>query len=94
MSFFAIHHIGPEEIITALQEWHRVLRTGGQIVLAAWEGHGPIDYGGVSDVVALRYRRDEIAAWVRTVGFAVDRCLVEAVEGMSMKAIYLEGTKE
>jgi ubiquinone/menaquinone biosynthesis C-methylase UbiE len=94
LSFFAIHHIGPEEIVTALREWHRVLRTGGQIVLSAWEGHGPIDYGDVSDVVALRYRKEEIATWVGTAGFVVDRCLVEPVEGMSMKAVYLEGTKQ
>ena len=26
LSFFAIHHIGPEEVLVALQEWHRVLR--------------------------------------------------------------------
>jgi ubiquinone/menaquinone biosynthesis C-methylase UbiE len=62
LSFFAIHRIGPKEIYTAIQEWHRVLRPGGQLVVAAWEGDGPIDYGGESDVVALRYRNEEVAA--------------------------------
>ena len=94
LSFFAIHHLGPKDILAALQEWHRVLRPGGQLVVATWEGTGPIDYGDQSDVVALRYRRDEIAAWTRAAGFVVDRCVVEPVGGMEMKAVYLDGTKE
>ncbi len=94
LSFFAIHHIGPREIVAATKEWHRVLRPGGQLVVAAWEGTGPIDYGDKSDVVALRYSREEVVAWARAAGFVVDRCVVEPVEGMPMKAVYLEGTKD
>lgn len=93
LSFFAIHHIAPKEISLALQQWHRVLRVGGQLVLATWEGTGPIDYGGKSDVVALRYSRDEITAWAQAAGFVVDRCVVEPVEEIPMDGIYLEGTK-
>ena len=63
-------------------------------MVATWEGAGPIDYGGHSDVVALRYSRDEVLAWVEEAGFVADRCTVEPVEGMPMKALYLEGTKE
>jgi len=51
LSFFGIHHIDPKKVLAALKEWHRVLRPGGQLVVAAWEGDGPIDYGSVSDVV-------------------------------------------
>ena len=93
LSFFAIHHIGPEEVLVALQEWHRVLRPGGQLVIAAWEGKGAIDYGDMSAVVALRYTQDEIVAWTQEAGFIVDRCVVEAVEEIPMEAVYLEGTK-
>lgn len=93
LSFYAIHHVEPEQILVALREWHRVLRSGGQLVVAAWEGTGPIDYGGESDVVALRYRSEEIVSWAQAAGFVVDRCVVEPVEGMPMEAVYLEGTK-
>jgi len=93
LSFFAIHHVDPGDVLTALREWHRVLRRGGQLVLAAWEGTGPLDYGSHSDLVALRYTEGEVVAWAREAGFAVDRCVVEPVEEMPMKAIYLESTK-
>jgi hypothetical protein len=71
----------------------RFARSGGQLVIAAWEGKGAIDYGEVSDVVALRYTQDEIVAWTQKAGFIVDRCVVEAVEEIPMEAIYLEGAK-
>ena len=93
LSFFAIHHIGPEDVTVTLQEWHRVLCSGGQLVLAAWEGNGPIDYGDASDVVALRYGSEGLTEWARAAGFIVDRCVVEPVDQMPMDAIYLEGTK-
>ncbi|MBT4502961.1 MAG: methyltransferase domain-containing protein [Gemmatimonadetes bacterium] len=94
LSFFAIHHIGPEEVLATLREWHRVLRSGGQLVVATWEGTGTIDYGEMSDVVALRYTQEEMRDWAQEAGFAVDRCVVEPVEEMPMEAVYLEGIKE
>jgi len=94
LNFFSIHHIDPDEVVKALQEWHRVLRCGGQLVVATWEGTGSIDYGEVSDVVALRYTKEEIGDWTQKAGFVVDRCIVEPVEEMPMEAIYLEGTRE
>jgi len=94
LSFFAIHHINPEEVTPALREWRRVLRPGGQLVLAAWEGTGPIDYGGESDVVALRYTKAEVVAWAEAAGLFADRCVVEPVEGISMEAVYLEASRK
>ncbi len=93
LSFFAIHHLDRMGVATALGEWHRVLRPGGQLLVAAWEGEGPIDYGGESDVVALRYGRDNLVCWAQETGFAVDRRVVDPVEEMPMDAIYLEGTR-
>ncbi len=93
LSFFAIHHLAPREIQPTFQEWHRVLRPGGQLILAAWEGSGPIDYGDEAEVVALRYTQDEITAWITETAFVLNRCAVEPVEEISMNAIYLEATK-
>ena len=94
ISFFALHHLGPDEVQGALGEWQRVLVKGGQLLVAAWEGAGAIDYGDSSDVVALRYRETELSIWVRDAGLAVTRSVVEPVEGMEMDAVYLEATKE
>ena len=94
LNFFALHHLDSEDVVLAFREWHRVLGPGGQLVVATWEGSGAIDYGDESDIVALRYRSDEMVAWVQEVGFTVTRCVVEPVEEMPMDAVYLGGVKE
>ncbi len=91
LSFFALHHLSGESVEPTLKEWARVLVPGGRLVIAAWEGTGPIDYGEQSDVIALRYTRAQVAGWMTAAGFFVDRCRVEPVEDMSMDAIYAEG---
>lgn len=93
LSFFSVHHLDPTGVRLALREWHRVLRPGGQLLIAAWEGVGAIDYGNESNIVALRYRSNEIASWTREAGFTVTRCDIEPVEEIPMDAIYLEGGK-
>jgi ubiquinone/menaquinone biosynthesis C-methylase UbiE len=93
MNFFALHHLDPEGVRAAISEWYRVLQPGGQLILATWEGRDGIDYGDASDIVALRYRSDEIASWVQVAGFAVTRCIVEPIEEIPMDAIYLEGAR-
>lgn len=94
LSFFAVHHIGPEDAVPTLRAWHRLLQPQGQLVVATWEGGGPIDYGEASDVIAFRYSRAQITDWAERAGFVVNRCVVEPVVEMPMDAIYLEGTKE
>ena len=93
VSFFALHHLSPEDAQSALAEWHRVLRPGGFLILGTWEGKGAIDYGGESDLVALRYSQTEVSSWAEAAGFRIDRCVVEAVEEMPMDAVYLDATK-
>lgn len=93
LSFFAIHHLDPQDVPSVFREWHRALCSQGQLVVATWEGTGPIDYGNETDLVAMRYTKDEISNWVFESGFVVDRCIVKPVEEMAMKAVYLEATK-
>lgn len=94
ISFFAIHHIDQPNVLKAFKEWNRILCEQGQLVLAAWEGTGLIDYGDDSNMIALRYTEDELTSWIKDSGFVVNLCNVEQIEEMSMNAIYLEATKQ
>ncbi len=94
ISFFAVHHLDPDGVRLALHEWHRVLTPGGQLLLAAWEGAGPIDYGEHSDIVAFRINAEELSFWAHSAGFVVSHCAVEPVEGMEMDAIYMYATRQ
>lgn len=93
LNFFALHHLDAAAAQDAVREWYRVLRSSGQLVVATWEGAGPVDYGEESDIVAFRYGRQELSAWVESAGFEITRCEVEPVEEIPMDAIYLEGVK-
>ena len=93
ISFFAIHHLDPEEAQTVFRVWHRIMCNQGQLVIAVWEGKGTIDYGDESDIVAFSFSQDQIKSWITEAGFVVDRCSVEPVEEIPMDAIYLEASK-
>jgi hypothetical protein len=75
-------------------EWNRVLVQNGCLLVAAWEGIGAIDYGEESDIIALRYTRNELTEIAENSGFIVTRCAVEPVKDFPMDAIYLECIKE
>lgn len=94
LNFFAIHHLDSEDVKLAFREWYRILGPNGQLVVAAWEGSGTIDYGDESDIIALRHNSNEMSAWAQEAGFMINRCLVEPVEDFPMDAVYLEGIKE
>lgn len=94
LNFFAVHHLDRQGVQLAAKEWHRVLCAGGQLVVAAWEGVGPIDYGEASGIIALRYTSTELASWFEKANFVVQRCVVEPVEDFPMDAIHLECCKE
>lgn len=94
LNFFAIHHLTKMELGAAVGEWHRLLKSGGQLVMAAWEGVGEIDYGEESDLIAYKYTENELKKLLRKNGFSVDRCVVETIEEMSMEAVYIDATCE
>jgi len=94
LSFFAIHHLSKKDIQTAFREWNRILISGGQLTLAAWEGSGSIDYGDAIDIQALRYTEAEITAIAEKTGFSIDQCHTRPFENFPMDAVYLEATKQ
>jgi ubiquinone/menaquinone biosynthesis C-methylase UbiE len=94
VSHFAFHHLDADGIAAALAEWHRVLKTGGQLVIGAWEGEGVIDYGDDADIVAILHGADELVTMIRQTGFSISRNVVEMDDEMMMNAIYIEGTRE
>ena len=73
--------------------WNRVLVHKGLLLLAAWEGSGPIDYGLESDLVAFRYTSEELIEIAESTGFKITRYSVKPVEDFPMDAIYLECIK-
>lgn len=94
LSYFAVHHLNPEEVQAVLKEWHRVLALDGRLVVAAWEGTGTIDYGESSKLIALRYQSDQLLSWAQAAGYRILRCVTEPVEEMPMDAIYFEAVKD
>jgi len=94
LSFFSIHHLDKKGILTALKEWNRILCEQGQLLVAAWEGTGLIDYGDASNIEALKYTKDEVTSWAVKSGFIIDRCKVSFIKELSMNAIYLEASKK
>jgi len=94
INFFAVHHLDADGIHESMLEWNRVLVKKSHILVAAWEGSGAIDYGAESDIVALRYTRNELTEIAEKARFIVTRCTVEPVEDFPMDAIYLECIKK
>lgn len=92
LSFFSLHHLELNAVKQALIEWRRILQPGGQLVIAAWEGTGEIDYGSHSDIRAFNHSAADMRSWVEAAGFDIDRCKTEQVEDMGMDALYLEAT--
>jgi ubiquinone/menaquinone biosynthesis C-methylase UbiE len=93
LNYFAIHHLDAVGVRESLQEWFRILVAGGQLLLAAWEGTGLIDYGDASDIVAIRYTSAEIASMAKDAGFEITRCVADPVQDFYMDAVYLECAK-
>lgn len=93
ISFFAIHHVDSAGLEKCLDEWCRVLETGGHLFLAAWEGNGNIDYGDESEVIARRFNEAEIVNAASSSGFHVARHFVEPVDEMEMDAVHLVAVK-
>ncbi len=93
INYFAVHHVSPSVLGRALKEWNRVLKSRGQLCIAAWEGEGNIDYGEHSDVIALKHSESNLKHAISMSGFQIDQSNVVYIEEMEMNAIYLEAGK-
>jgi ubiquinone/menaquinone biosynthesis C-methylase UbiE len=94
ISHFAFHHLDPSGVTEALKEWQRVLKVGGQLVIAAWEGTGSIDYFMESDLVTVKHDAGELTAMIQENGFSILKSFVETDDEMLMDAVYVEATKD
>ena len=93
INFFALHHLDHDDVITCLEEWHRILVMGGFLSCATWEGQGQIDYGDESDLVALRISQTDLVKNAELAGFTIIDCRVEPVADFDMDALYIECRK-
>jgi len=93
ISFSSLHHIGATESVGCFTEWHRVLVPTGNLVVAAWEGEGAIDYGDHSEIMSHRYKDSELIEATEAVGFQTESHSVRPIEGFEMDAVLVTATK-
>ncbi len=93
ISFFSLHHIGAAELADCFTEWNRVLVLRGQLVIAAWEGEGTIDYGDQSDILTQRYKESELMDALKAANFQIESHSVQPVEGFEMDAVHVIASK-
>ncbi|HEY7833498.1 MAG TPA: methyltransferase domain-containing protein [Ktedonobacterales bacterium] len=74
-AFYSIIHLSRAEVPTALREFHRALRPGGQLLLAFHGGAGEVHrdewFGEPVDVHATFFTGDEMAGYATGAGFAL-----------------------
>lgn len=93
ISFFAVHHLSAHELPIVVQNWAQHLKTGGNVVIAAWEGEGEIDYGESADIIAYRYALADVASWFENAGLKVEKAVVYPIEEFPMDAVLVEASK-
>jgi len=95
VNFYALQHVSSQGAQEAFAQWFRVLAPGGQLIVHLWEGSGAIDYGGQTDIVALRYTSEQLQQWAEQAGFTVAACVgvPGIVEEFVMDAVSLEAFK-
>lgn len=75
LAFYSIIHLPRTEVGGALEEFHRVLRPGGRVLLSAHEGEGQFEREEFLDeqvpFVATFFELDELVASTTAAGFEV-----------------------
>ena len=99
VSFYAIHHLARGEVMTALREFQRALRSGGQLLLGFHGGEGELlaeeMLGEPVAFHATLYRGDELAQYARRAGFAAVEVAERAPYAFEhpTQRVYLLGAK-
>jgi ubiquinone/menaquinone biosynthesis C-methylase UbiE len=94
VAFYSIINIPRDEVVTALREMNRVLRSGGLLLLAFHMGQETVHmeewWGEVVSVDFNFFQPDEMEGYLKEAGFAVDelieRAPYEGVEYASRRA--------
>lgn len=76
VAFYSIIHIERESVAAVFGEMQRILRTGGQVLLAFHRGRGTLEEDNVLDqpvsLWCTLFEPDEVAAALESVGFAIE----------------------
>ena len=99
VAFYSLIHVRRGELGIALQEFHRVLRRGGRLLLSAHEGSGEIEQdqflGEPVPFVATLFELDELVAATTAAGLDVtvaERRSPYASEHQTVR-LYIEATR-
>lgn len=93
ISFLAIHHVDNSDLLLCLSTWNRVLRPGGSLLIATWEGLGEFSLGGECAPVVRLYTASEITGAVADAGFGEVDVSIHAMGDMDMDTILLWASK-
>jgi len=76
VAFYAVIHLPRPDVSAALEEFHRVLRPGGRVLLSAHEGEGLIERDDFLDeavpFVATLFNLEELVEATSAAGFEVE----------------------
>eukprot|EP00980_Cylindrotheca_fusiformis_P012480 scaffold3070_cov128-Cylindrotheca_fusiformis.AAC.5 len=82
---FALHHVSEKVAMKCFEEWARVLRPTGRLLVSVWEGAGDMDMGlgGGTGVLSHRWTKANVLDWTSKVGLKLlhDREYVETEFG-------------
>ena len=91
--YYVVHHLSQDEVAAVSSSWFNALVPGGQLLLGAWEGEGPIDYGDACDLQALNHSQAFLSSTLTDAGFTVDTCDTEVDPDFGMNMVFINATK-
>lgn len=93
LNFSSMHHFQLEEVDSFLNEWKRVLKPNGQLIIEAWEGTGKVKYPANSALLARRYTEEELTRLLTKHDFQVEESFLQYNKRRKMHTLYLVAYK-